>query len=436
MKHSKSQSTSSRPSSRLSRRRTNSSAASVEKSKSSSDEKGRRLSLSTWTPSIVATMSSRGKKNKDKEAFSALSDEPDGEAHGDAKPQAAPRSRSFSLTRKMSKKKKSKENVATPPLDVASRLEPPVLTEKRTVTAVYDFEGSQDELSFKAGTDIKVLNMVVDGWYMGEVDGKKGLFPTTHVAGRSPSLSPSIPHRPYRADGDEHEDEHLTSDLEEEFGHQLPLTHDRSPFYAGFNDVASVTSDRQEDSDAHPIVPQVARRFSDDFDDRAQPATTPKVRNSLLHREDGGDIATVPLLRSQSDGPPSPSVPTQTLTPRKMPPPPPPRRPSANAHGSRSPAIPPRKPGPSGGKPALPARPQASASSSIDSLKAVNNGSATSSALGTPQALDYDVSPFESAAELLTEQVSTHNGCSRFKPANPYDRARGMCANCKTVHVH
>jgi len=38
-----------------------------------------------------------------------------------------------------------------------------------------------DELSFKAGTEIAVLNEVLDDWWMGEVDGQTGLFPTSYV---------------------------------------------------------------------------------------------------------------------------------------------------------------------------------------------------------------------------------------------------------------
>lgn len=150
-------------------------------------------------------------------------------------------------------------------------------------------------------------------------------------------------------------------------------------------------------------------------------------------------MAATPLLRSQSEGPPSP---TNAMT-RKMPPPPPPRRvPGASLFSS--PAIPERKLGATG-KPAVPPRPPIS--SSTDSIKSFNapssfsaNSSAntSSSLLSTnAQGLDYDVSPFESAAELSTagptqSYFASSKGCGRFT-SNPF-LPKGMCSTCKTYH--
>lgn len=446
-KHRKSESTSSRPSSRLSRRRTNSSVTSTDKNKSDKEDKPRKLSVTGWASSAVDSISRGSKKNKDIEAFSSLGDDHDGTVGGDTEKvvEPAPRRLSFSLSRRTSsKQKKSKDNLDAPaPVGPPRLLKPPSLQDKKTVKALYDFQGSTDELTFKAGTDIKVLNEVVDGWWMGEIDGQKGLFPTTHVSNSSPELSPSIPHRPYRADDDDgpHDpghlaDGYLTSDLEEEFGHQLPLSHSRSPFYAGFNDVASITSDHQIEPDS-PKAVKAARRFSDDLDQyiEAQAKATPKVRNTLLQRDDDGDIASAPLLRSQSEGPPSP---VNTL-PRKMPPPPPPRR-ITGASQSSSPAIPERRLGPAT-KPVIPPRPGAPLST--DSVKLSNpynpsSFSATSSASTSSSllsnnvdGLDYDVSPFESAAEL-SSTAGVSKGCGKFT-ANPF-LPKGMCNTCKAFH--
>ena len=52
---------------------------------------------------------------------------------------------------------------------------------KKLAKALYDFEGGSDELSFKAGTEIAILNEVLDDWWMGEVDGQTGLFPASYV---------------------------------------------------------------------------------------------------------------------------------------------------------------------------------------------------------------------------------------------------------------
>lgn len=53
--------------------------------------------------------------------------------------------------------------------------------------ALYDYESNgEDELTFSEGQIIKVLRKIVhdgidDGWWEGEVDGKKGLFPSLVV---------------------------------------------------------------------------------------------------------------------------------------------------------------------------------------------------------------------------------------------------------------
>lgn len=60
------------------------------------------------------------------------------------------------------------------------------------VKALYDFNGSSDELSFKAGEEIVVVNEVLDDWWMGEIDGRQGLFPTSYteiIGSTSPSSS-------------------------------------------------------------------------------------------------------------------------------------------------------------------------------------------------------------------------------------------------------
>ncbi|KAF5326169.1 hypothetical protein D9611_000817 [Ephemerocybe angulata] len=459
-KHKKSESSGSRgpsrPSSRLSRRRTNSSAA------SSSDKNGkeekeenkpRRLSVAGWASNAVDNLANRSKKNKDKEAFSTLGD--DGadidspNVDEDARQPNARRG-SFSLKGKVSSRKKSKEalaSVAPAPLAPPRILKPRSLQDKKTVKALYDFNGSADELTFRAGTDIKVLNEVVDGWWMGEIDGKKGLFPTSYVS-NSPKVSPELPPRPYRPDegiqateGDgpsqyasappHLDDGNLTSDLEDEYGLQ-PLTHNRSPFYGGaFNDVMS---DQHEETDNEsPKATAAPRRFSDDMDvflGASQSKMTPKMRSVLLRDDDHhGDTANQPLLRSQSEGPPSPTTGT-SVTPKKAPPPPPPRRPMHSAHST--PAIPARKLGPS--PPSIPPRP--STTSSTESMQSFLNNSQSSLSAGhgdDGRGLDYDISPFESAAELPPQGVASNSrGCGRFHP-NPF-YPKGMCSNCKTYH--
>jgi hypothetical protein len=48
--------------------------------------------------------------------------------------------------------------------------------------ALYDFSGNGvDELTFKAGDIISVIDPETDGWYRGELKGKKGFVPGTYV---------------------------------------------------------------------------------------------------------------------------------------------------------------------------------------------------------------------------------------------------------------
>ncbi|KAJ7654125.1 hypothetical protein DFH06DRAFT_1203685 [Mycena polygramma] len=48
---------------------------------------------------------------------------------------------------------------------------------------MYDFSGSGDdsELAFRAGDMIAVVDEHLDGWWIGELNGKQGLFPTSYT---------------------------------------------------------------------------------------------------------------------------------------------------------------------------------------------------------------------------------------------------------------
>ncbi|KAG2005809.1 cell division control protein 25 [Coprinopsis cinerea AmutBmut pab1-1] len=415
----------SRPSSRLSRKRTNSNGRSKsrdrkeppEDEEKEATERPRRFSVAGWASNAVESITAKGTKVKDKDSFATLDDEQ--ETNDDEPSNGSHRkSGSFSLSRRLSRKKKSKESVGTTSPVVPPRiLKPLSLRETKVVYAVYDFNGSVDELSFKAGTDITVLNEVVDGWWMGEINGKKGLFPTSHVSSSPPK--PSLPPRPSRngppsaghllspvphsagLDGG-----YITSDADDDFGYHQPMSHNRSPIYNAFNDVYSMTSGDEEGS---PTIPQRQRRFSDDFDlPPNNVTTTPKMRSVLLS---GGDSANQPLIsRTTSDGP----LQTQSSPTKKAPPPPPPRRMTATAPPGASPAIPERRLGP-----AVPPRPRG------NSLAASNAHLASSS--NESMSVGYDVSPFDSAAEL-----SSSVGCGQFRQ-NPF-QPQGMCSNCRKFH--
>ena len=395
------------------------------------EEKPRRMSVAGWASSAVESVTNRGSKNtksKDKDSFANLDNDLNGAGADDDGSSQKSRN-SFSLTRRLSKKSKDSTSAAASPRLPAKIMKPQSLQGRKTVKALADFNGSADELSFTAGTEITVLNEVVEGWWMGEIDGKKGLFPSSYV---TPGAPPSPKHlsRPYKAENDgvvggaqyatgmqlrvddqDTDNGYGTSDLDEEYGH-TPLTHNKSPLYSGF---AAVHSDQPDDTDTefttNDTVPAPPRMFADDLDvfgdnqhqQKDTKTTTPKKGGRGVQ-----DSANIPLLsRAMSEGPPSPTVPTTSSSAKKVPPPPPPRRPTFTSQTS-TPAIPERRLGPApslggnsyfsqiagtNGKPAVPPRPTGkSSNSSNDSMQGLH--------AGRDDGLDYDISPFDSAAEL------------------------------------
>eukprot|EP01031_Cornospumella_fuschlensis_P028539 gene28539-34450_t len=59
---------------------------------------------------------------------------------------------------------------------------PPAAAKKMMVVALYDHEAeADDELNFKAGEKVEVLETSDDGWWKGKVGGRVGLFPVNYV---------------------------------------------------------------------------------------------------------------------------------------------------------------------------------------------------------------------------------------------------------------
>jgi len=435
----------SRPASRLSRKRTNSTSASTmmtpdlqkdsAKPHSSADkekEKNRRMSVTGWASSAVESVTSRGKKSKDTEAFSALGDdddEPSPRSLGEGS--SLKNSSSFrSLGRRPPSRNKSIENVpGVSPKATPRILRPPSAQERKVVRALYDFSGSSDELSFKAGSEILVLNEVLDDWWLGELEGRSGLFPTTYV--ETLSISASTPQRaatttsknsnglsllvPSSAFGPgSGGEEEYPSDMDDEFGVQ-PMMVQRSPFYGAFNDALSVTSSQAEEEQEEqlpqldrPLPAPQQKQAQTALDDEGYYAPKPKAK-SILHSL---DTAQQPLInRSISEGPPDTisgrtlfNV-TQVTAPsiKKTPPPPPPRRHTTIAVSSVGPPIPERRLPPFASKTSV---------------------TTTSTPASSMSGHGYDTSPFES--------VSEDSGCGKFRQ-NPF-KPKGMCSNCLEFH--
>lgn len=178
-------------------------------------DRTKRMSVAEWASSAVESVTggTKSKKNKsDKDSFSALEESPTESQPGEFG--FSGRSSSFrSITRLASKATGSggSSKEGSPAIGsssilasrIAGKISKPQSMQgrRKTVKALYDFTGSADELSFKAGAEIVVLNEVLDDWWMGELEGQTGLFPTSYVevtwaksssdASIPPSLSPS-----------------------------------------------------------------------------------------------------------------------------------------------------------------------------------------------------------------------------------------------------
>ena len=288
------------------RTRTNSGTASIGGTGEEKD-KSRRMSVAEWASSAMGSVTggSKNRKNKsDKDSFSALDDSPSDSQSGDSAIAGKSSSSFLSITRLASKATGSlsggSPKEGSPRIgsssSLASRtgkiLKPQSIQRRRTVRALYDFTGSSDELSFKSGTEIVVLNEVLDDWWMGEVDGQTGLFPTsyTEVAGAKlspgaslpPSLSRSLPetelrrtslngrrsndltpkHRTVNLPAQEHDDAvvdhgYIASDADDDDTRELSrlqpmMINVKSPvYYGGFDDDSvSFTTDASEVSES------------------------------------------------------------------------------------------------------------------------------------------------------------------------------------------
>ncbi|KAK7441818.1 hypothetical protein VKT23_016480 [Stygiomarasmius scandens] len=437
----------SRPSSRASRKRADSTTApkdseekQLKEEKTDKDKQPKRMSMAGWASNAMGSLSGRGKKSKD---FASLDDdenfvrtstedsEPNGYLSSGHRSQKSLTSLPGSLRRKSSTKSKSREGSPQIPSRI---LKPPSMQERKSVRALYDFSGSSDELSFTVGDEIVVLNEVLEGWWMGELNGKQGLFPTpyTEVIPSKPALPvrpdlsglksesaqsapASMSHNSLSSQDPDDDDEYRMSDMDEEVYGSQPLSPNHSPFFGGGlglvhgADAASITStDGNDNSQAFLRYHEQPSSSSSSLGTRSNNSFTP-IRPPAIRRSSAADglVSTTP-----------PSG-------KKAPPPPPPRR-STTSVGS--PPIPARRlSGFSGSAPML------IPPSSLLSTASTTPGSSVSS-----HSMGYDTSPFESSTELSNLNGDTGNGtsaggCNEFKQ-NPF-KPKGFCSNCFQFHV-
>jgi len=147
----------------------------------------------------------RNGSKRDREQFTTLRGTADDESDS-SDPERAPgsptqASKSASLL-SLGKWSKSQQSISTPRIPaLGSRTRGRESERQKVVRATSDYLGSSDELSFRTGDEIVVIGEVVDGWMMGQLDGKKGLFPTVYTeristASRRSLSKPSVAPRP------------------------------------------------------------------------------------------------------------------------------------------------------------------------------------------------------------------------------------------------
>jgi len=300
--------------------------------------------------------------------------------------------------------------------------------ERKIVRARFDFQGkSPNELNFKAGEEILVLNEVLDAWWMGELRGQRGLFPTTYIEVVRPSkMSVTLPVAqteksdlipPTIDDTQSFDDGYGTSELDEERDlASRPLDHHHSPFMQGPGDTQS-------------IVGQTTDEESDDFPQPHTPKQNPRVLDPLIDKETESGLLSGFLGRAALQAPQviiqTASSPAAQASTKKVPPPPPPRR-AVSSVPAVAPPLPERRTNAPGGKSSADPRAYAhtgsSSVSSISSLGSWTNASGSGSGSSTE---GYDRSPFESMSDLAGDDQAreqqmggTSGGASNRK--NPF----------------
>ncbi|KAL4078045.1 hypothetical protein J3A83DRAFT_4186284 [Scleroderma citrinum] len=396
----------SRPDSRASRGRSDSSvtASGLSETNNTTPKSNKRISVTGWASSAVSSIAGRGKKDRDN--FTALTNEDDEDnADQDHRGQLSRQtsSKSLSLSRKSPKGKGNdlpSGSDYSPKIPVKI-LKPPSQRRKH-VKALHNFTGSSDELSFRAGEEITVINEVLEDWWLGMLqDGRRGLFPVnyTTIITNPPGTRPfTFVHE------DSHWNEAVAEDDESSTYHMssqpMDIPHSATSF--GF-DVRSITSTVTEDDESQHLVP--ARRPSTSSDEVAFEVPS-RTRDSP------------PLPRSRT----SPDI-SSVVVGRKAPPPPPPRRTQTS---SLPPLIPDRPPpGLSKGRLLSQTDSASSASSSSSYTSPVYLTPTTSSSTGNGNGTGANVSPFDSLTDVSA-------GCTGFRQLA--NERKGMCANCFRVH--
>ncbi|KAH9990864.1 hypothetical protein BJV77DRAFT_1010741 [Russula vinacea] len=267
------------------------------------------------------------KKGRDRDQFTSLRGGADDESDS-SDPERAPGSptqvsRSASLL-SLGKWSKSQQNNSTPRIP-ALGTRTRGREQEKVVRATSDYLGSSDELSFRTGDEIVVIGEVIDGWMMGQLDGKKGLFPTVYTEPISGAKSSSkMGSRQTLVDTDVSASPRLgpraalaqVTDTDGEY-----VDDSSHPF--GDHHATTQDTDHEQGQSSNAAL-STGYRYSYDSESLAESAAdeSEHERSSLVRRrasDDDGLKVPPPLPRRQTDVRKAP------------PPPPPPRRPDVRA---------------------------------------------------------------------------------------------------------
>lgn len=330
----------SRPSSRAERKRADSVVSvGADKEKEKSDKAKSRMSVAGWMGSLTG----RGKKEK---IDTLMQDRDDDDSDNDVLEPKSSKSRRQSNSSPTKTKPATSTNVS--PVIPSRTFRLPA--QKKIAVALHDFNaGSSDELSFKAGDQISVQNEVLDGWWMGELNGKTGLFPTTYteiINSSSSSLlsKPPLPARPPPAQSS------VIPTRNSQGGSAESLTSKPRPTPKWL--AAQATGESLASDDDHPFGDHFIASSRSPLNGEFYPES---IASSGGEDEDDEDKRLVPGREESDDGhydyrvtPAStssrPSMPARKLSlpgaKRAPPPPPPPRRGLSSMNTLQPPPIP------------------------------------------------------------------------------------------------
>ena len=334
---------------------TTGSAVEAARDRKEKDEK-KKGSWSVW---------SRSGSKRDREQFTTLrgaDDESDSSDPEMAPGSPAQVSKSASLL-SLGKWSKTQQNNSTSRIPaLGSRTRGREADRQKIVRATSDYLGSSDELSFRTGDEIVVIGEVIDGWMMGQLDGKKGLFPTVYTEhssapSRRSTSKPSVAPRPpllRRKSSSKMGSDGATDSLSGSRQTLVDTDASASPRLVPRAVQVQVTDTEGDDDSLYPFGDHHATTqdtdqepssaalssgygFNYDSESLAESAAddSEHEKASLVRRrasdDDGFDFRNNASVNS---GPPKkvpPPLPRRQTDVRKAPPPPPPRRPDVRA---------------------------------------------------------------------------------------------------------